>query len=272
MLKDVRELDKEFIQRKEFDRFVQEFEGPLGYVDQADIDRFIDQIKILERYAIDSKRFYVLFDHSKFYPVYISENVEKEGGYSVEYILNQGLFFLFQRLHWTQLTSSYKVIKWGRKFQELVGPKVPIHTYETWYCGLKLKDKWGRWRTTILKQKMLTSTKDNAPFLSFIEAEEITNLYKANSVWYKLSCRFQGRRISRTYFSKGTKKESEDILSAREVEILKLAAQQKSNREISEILGISKHTVERHRKNMIARVGAMDITGLIKIAQIVKIL
>ena len=45
----------------------------------------------------------------------------------------------------------------------------------------------------------------------------------------------------------------------------------KSNQEIGTLLNISKNTVERHRKNMIARVGAKDMTALIIICKLVKI-
>ena len=62
------------------------------------------------------------------------------------------------------------------------------------------------------------------------------------------------------------------MLSKRELEILKLIADHKSSLEISEILGIAKNTVERHRKNMISRTGVVDMTALIYICQLSDIL
>ena len=141
------------------------------------------------------------------------------------------------------------------------------------YCsGLKLRDKSNKWRTFILKQKTLTIDKRNRALLSFNELEEITSFSKGDFFWYRPTCTYQGNKITRAYFSNGKKKEYSDILSPRELEILQLVAQQKSNQEISEQLEISKNTVERHRKNMIARVGVIDMTALIRIAQIVQIL
>lgn len=266
------ELEQEFNQKRQFDRFVQAFIKDHPSPNQEDIDRFINEIKTLERFTLDKNRFYMLFNHSKFYLTYISANIKKDSGYLPEYILSRGLFFLFQQIHWTQLTFPYKVSKWGPAFQKIIGNQVPVNQYEIWICGLKLKDKWGDWRTFILKQKILTVDKNNASLLSFIEAEEITNIYKADFFWYRPACFFNGQVITRAYFSNGPKKEYDDILSLREIEILQLVAQQKSNREISELLGISKHTVERHRKNMITRVGVTDMTALIRIAQLVKII
>jgi len=112
----------------------------------------------------------------------------------------------------------------------------------------------------------------NVHQLSFIEVEEITNIYKADFAWYRPSCYIDGKLSTRAYFSNGSKKEYSDILSLREIEILRLAAQHKSNIEIGEQLEISKNTVERHRKNMIARVGVTDMTALLRIGQMLKII
>ena len=56
------------------------------------------------------------------------------------------------------------------------------------------------------------------------------------------------------------------------MEILHLIIAKKDNITISETLGISKNTVERHRKNMIARLGVTDMTALIHICQLCQLL
>ncbi len=259
-------------QNQHFEQFVQDFVQGHETPQQKDIDKFIQEIKTLERYAVDSKRFYILFDHSKFYAAYISANLEKEAGYSIDYILKQGLLFWFQKIHWKQLTLAYKFNKWGLKFQKECGIHIPSSQYEIWICGIKFKNKWNRWKTYLLKQRILTNTKKNQALLSFIEVEDISSFYKADFAWYRPTCIIDGKRLARAYFSHGSKKEFPDILSERETEILKLAAQQKSNQEISELLEISKNTVERHRKNMIARVGVTDMTALLRIGRILKII
>ncbi len=260
------------LQQKHFEQFVQAFLKDHEQPQQKDIDSLISEIKTMEKYAVDGNRFYLLFDHSKFYPIYISSNWEEASGFSPEYVLNQGLFFFFNRIHWKQLMLPFKLNTWGPKFQAICGPQVSIKQNERWIGGIKFKDKWKNWRTGILKQKILAATKKNKALLSFVEVEEITSIYKADFVWYRPTCWVNGKKITRTYFSNGAKKEYPDILSAREIEILQLAAQKKSNHEIGEQLEISKNTVERHRKNMIARVGVTDMTALMQIAQMLKLI
>lgn len=55
-------------------------------------------------------------------------------------------------------------------------------------------------------------------------------------------------------------------LTKREVEILKLIAQEMTNNEIAERLFISMYTVETHRKNLIRKIGVKNTVGLVKYA------
>ncbi len=58
----------------------------------------------------------------------------------------------------------------------------------------------------------------------------------------------------------------EPKLTARELEVLKLIADEYSNAQIAEALFISERTVETHRKNMLRKTGNKTIVGLIKYA------
>lgn len=55
----------------------------------------------------------------------------------------------------------------------------------------------------------------------------------------------------------------DDDLSEREIEVLKLLCQQKSAKEIGELLFISQRTVEGHKSNLFLKTGAKNVAGLI---------
>lgn len=57
-----------------------------------------------------------------------------------------------------------------------------------------------------------------------------------------------------------------ELLTDREIEVLKLIAAEKSNLEIASELFISVHTVSSHRKNMIKKLGVKNSAGLLKYA------
>lgn len=57
-----------------------------------------------------------------------------------------------------------------------------------------------------------------------------------------------------------------DVLSRREVEIIKLITQEYSNEEIAAHLAISRRTVETHRKNIFKKTKVKSIVGLVMLA------
>jgi DNA-binding NarL/FixJ family response regulator len=62
------------------------------------------------------------------------------------------------------------------------------------------------------------------------------------------------------------KKSSEIPISPREIEVLKLIAQEFSNSEIADKLFISIRTVDTHRRNLLEKLGVKNTAGLVKFA------
>jgi len=56
------------------------------------------------------------------------------------------------------------------------------------------------------------------------------------------------------------------LLTEREREILKLIAQEQTNKQMAETLFISERTIETHRKNIFRKTGTHNLVGLIKYA------
>ena len=64
----------------------------------------------------------------------------------------------------------------------------------------------------------------------------------------------------------GEEKTSYNGLTPREREILKYIAEDRQNKEIAQLLGISVRTVQAHRTNLMEKLGAHDRTQLVKYA------
>ncbi|NPA67676.1 MAG: response regulator transcription factor, partial [Chlorobi bacterium] len=66
---------------------------------------------------------------------------------------------------------------------------------------------------------------------------------------------------------KTKKRESvEEILTAREIEVLKLIAEGKSNKEIADLLFISQRTAEKHKSNILIKLEMKSVVDLVKYA------
>ncbi len=266
------DISKEHRERMYYEQLQQVLANHYDANVSVDMPGLIEKIQVLEQFSLDKNKIFCLFSQVDFYFTYISENVEKIVGFSPTMIYKGGLRFAFKIVHWNVLPMAIKVHQWGDRFRELISHLKGKGNHNAYFCGVKIKDKWGKLRIFFVKQKILHFTKGGKPLLSFLEMEEITTIYKGDFFWTRFSVDYQDEKHCRAFFSTGKKKEYADLFSNREMELLRLITQQKNNTEISEILEISKNTVERHRKNMIARIGVIDMTGLIYICRLCQIL
>jgi DNA-binding NarL/FixJ family response regulator len=73
--------------------------------------------------------------------------------------------------------------------------------------------------------------------------------------------------IVRDYVERGGRGEEQfDVLTPRELEVLKLIAEANTNKQIADALFISVKTVERHRQNILDKLGMRDRVELTRYA------
>lgn len=81
--------------------------------------------------------------------------------------------------------------------------------------------------------------------------------------------RYYGAEVTETLFDsidKSQKATQKAELTKREIEVLKLIANELTTAEIAEKLFISTHTVETHRKNLLSKLGFKNSAGLARFA------
>jgi len=237
--------------------------------EEVNITQLVEQLQTAEKIQIDKKRTLGLFYHPSFSFKYIGKNVEELTGFTQKEIYDGGLKFAYQIVYWKQLSMPLKAFQWGAKFHSRASHITENRETIVFYCGIKLKTKLGHIGTFFVKQRILQyadDIKSNA-VLSYVEIEDISSIFKKDMVWARMTAQNGVQTFVQAFFSQGPKKESSDLLSEREYEILRLVAQQKGSTEISTILGISKNTVDRHRKNMIAKTGVVDMSSLVYICR-----
>jgi DNA-binding NarL/FixJ family response regulator len=72
--------------------------------------------------------------------------------------------------------------------------------------------------------------------------------------------------LVRDYVERGGADEQFDVLTPRELEVLKLIAEARTSKEIAQELFISVKTVERHRQNILDKLGMSDRVELTRYA------
>jgi DNA-binding NarL/FixJ family response regulator len=78
--------------------------------------------------------------------------------------------------------------------------------------------------------------------------------------------KFYSEEVKNSSFARKTSNVQEVHISKREVEVLKLVAQELTTAQIADKLFISHHTVDTHRKNLLSKLGLKNAAGLVKFA------
>lgn len=79
--------------------------------------------------------------------------------------------------------------------------------------------------------------------------------------------KYFGQKITENIVKVYSGSQSESVkLTRREIEIIRLIADQKTTTQIAKMLFLSKHTVETHRKNILLKLNVKNTAGLIKYA------
>lgn len=216
-------------------------------------------------------RVYGIFDSHRFYWPIISENVDQLIGYSLEDLKNQRKF-LFSLLPWEHIMFPMHHIQWLHKIIKQHGDPQNYKEFTNTIVGIKVKHKSGKIIRLQFVSRCIQLNDNNYSGYWFGSAFDISHLMKGDHYWSRISVQNEPQEIYHGTSLNHYAVEEGEILSKREMEILQLAAQGFTSKEISEKLFISTATVDTHRKNMIARLGTRDFTSLIQIARMGGIL
>jgi DNA-binding CsgD family transcriptional regulator len=210
----------------------------------------------------------LIFDHVNFKILQISDNVEKLWGYPAKDFLESPIFFPFKLLTLEHYNFIYECLKWGLNRHFKYGDS---YNSQQAICGVKVNHKSGSIIRLLIRQHSFEETEEGIPIISAVTLDDITHLIKADFYWGRIECGRE-KRATHHLFSMDKEDIAHDILSDREKETVRLIAEGKESKEVGKLLHISQHTVDNHRRNMIAKIGVRDTTGLVQICKMTGII
>lgn len=202
----------------------------------------------------------VVFDHVSFKILQISDNVEFLIGYSLEDFQRKNMLLALKLFTLDHFTFIFVWLKWAVTVYNKLGH---LNDSKQIICGVKVRHKDGRIVRAMFRYSAIEMTKSGLVKVAAISIDDITHLVKGDFYWGRL---VRGADIHH-FLSTDKKDTPHDIISEREKEILNLFAQGKESKEIADLLFLSSHTVDNHRRNMISKTGARDTTSLIQICR-----
>ncbi len=233
--------------------------------------KFHMHTSILDELAHNNETLFLLFDRSKWEIQYFGKNMESIFGYPNEELKKLNLQLLFRALPTHHLSFPITISKWINEVYASAGEIKEINRLKFSYCGLQVKHKKGHYLSLLVQYLCIEKDAKGRSTNGIVIAEDASHLLKGNFYWARCSCSETGDFFG--YINSNKKSEQkQDIISEREKEVLRLIAKGHSSKEISNLLFIAQNTVNRHRKNMIARTGAKDTTALVHICRRVGII
>jgi len=242
-------------------------ENSLLYSFQPDYSKIAQVMQLYEKITFFENTFIMLYDHKNMQLLYTSENIVTLLGYTSEDLKAMGMRFYFKLFHASHKGFPFRQIKIEAKLYPKWSVK-PMINRKIYLAGLKLIHKNGQVRRGFFKVKALVVNEHNLPELSIVQAEEYSHFFKGDNYWIRLAL----EEFTYCYVHNPGKKEFKDLISPSELNILQLIAENKSTKEISELLHLSTGTIDSHRKNMIARSGAVNTTALVHLCKLADIL
>ncbi len=238
-------------------------ELPKEQTHQINYKEVVESLNYIYDSLLEPWTFVVVLDLDRLEILYANENCLQLFGEGGKPLTSQYLPFAFLRPESQPLFK--RVISQFQNMVQAVSPKRRKFIKTQW-VGMRLKPLNGKPWVSFATLMPLSARIDGTPNVVLMINQNISHLYNANFAWLRQSC----TRVSQcnAYFHSSTGEVfNHDILSKRELEVLKLIAKGYNSQRIATELSISVNTVSNHRKNMMDRVGVSDTTALLQLAQ-----
>ncbi|MFK7933294.1 MAG: response regulator transcription factor [Saprospiraceae bacterium] len=203
-----------------------------------------------------------LYHHSTASFCFISNNLKQLSGYTSAEVQRWGKLITFKVIHRSHYSFMYQILRQIKRFDK----NIPVEyrkEIESYTCGINIICKNNIQKRVFLKTRNLSLNGNGLADLTIVFMEDVSHLLQGQHYW----CRGVCREYSFAFVNQKGKKDFKDLLSKREMEILKLIAQHHASVQIAEILHLSKLTVDTHRKNMLKRTGAINSTALVELCR-----
>lgn len=243
-----------------------EFKKFLPSSDTEEAERNSDRYRFIEELAYSENSIKALFDRSQYKVLRIWGSIENLVGYSLaeDVGANSIAKFAFKCFAWEHITFPIFAIKWEKEVRSSY--KLSFTEFTIILCGIKMRHKNGNILRLLIRFDPVLVTESGFDVLNLISVYDITHLMKDDFYWGRWDIKDELNTVFH-FRSSDKKNYKQDILSDREKEILLLYAKGYTIKEVSETLHITMNTINNHRKNMLLKTGARDVTSLIQICK-----
>lgn len=241
----------QFLQEKQGNRFIGKIED---YIQQYPFFKLLSDMLPSAMYIIDYRT-------DKY--LYVGESCKRVLGFSSEDFYIQGRTLAVSRIH----PDDFKLYS-TEIFQEYIARSQSIPKAELPYCrfslSLRMKRKDGVYIKVLQQFVVLESSEEGYPLLAMGIMTDITQQVTSDKFVFSITKYING--VCETLFTSENQSHKIENISEREYEVLQAIVQGKTSKEIANLLFLSVHTVNAHRRNLLKKTNVKNSVELVEFA------
>jgi DNA-binding CsgD family transcriptional regulator len=229
----------------------------------SEVSQYIQSIKFLEDILNFSKTCFFIVEYTNISYLYCSPNVSDMLGHTADDYMKGGPLFSLAKVSIEDLAlhklAHERIIKEFTRTPEEEKSKTKFS------FTLRLENKDGQVRQILQNNFFLKWSEDGKPLLKLFTLTDIT-AYKKTSDFIFFTSRLLDDGTQQMLTQENLSSRTSLTLSARELEVLKLAAKGHSNKAISAMTSLNENTVKNHKKNITKKLGTKNLAEAISLA------
>lgn len=225
--------------------------------------KWLEKMDFLQSISIHDNAVISLFDTSTYQYIYLCDKTNVLGGYdSSLFTTENGTDFFFSNMHPEQRAAAIliqlKVLSYGIEHTGAILNNVVANT------TFLFRKKNGEYFQYLQKGIVVETDELGSPLLYLRYGYDVSHLVKPS---VGLIINSPERTLIWNYNAKTKALEQINLLSVQEKKILKFLSEGKESKEIADLLFISPHTIDTHRRNLLKKTFCIDTTALITFAK-----
>jgi DNA-binding CsgD family transcriptional regulator len=240
--------------------------------EDVDVQPYIENALLMNVFSHEPNQFICVLDIKKHSIAWFSENTTNFFGIANTDLKDKGLLFMFKYLVPEHRMLPFQGFALGvfilgnsklKQKEELVGFQ---------YCNVRVSNPTtGEINSYFIRQYSIKIGVEGYPMFYLSIFTNINHLVKGDTYWGRAEVGTTEKTIK--HFRTGDFFATNgDLLSVREMEILQLVSKGLESEEIAQNLFLSVHTIEKHRKNMLQKMGARNSTAMVELAKMCRMI
>jgi DNA-binding CsgD family transcriptional regulator len=234
-------------------------------ISKKELPSYLINNDILNTLANTTNTVVQIYDMDGFKAVYTSPSCEIVSGFTPKELMDKGFLYWVSTLSWSQLLFYY------RSSRFVINKLKSKDSDPKYFCNqiinLPFKNKAGESRKMISSNTCLEYTPEGKQKYQLILWQDMTAKSRSEDF---ISRYIFSKDLVYSYQSTISKFEQKDILSTRELEVIKLTQEGLTTKEIATKIFLSPYTVDNHKKNILNTLQVKNMSDVFYICNFLK--